>query len=73
MEPGTIRFIPLCDEGSKEADMPGKRIDGSVDPPAEDEHIIEAIGRTRIVIRNGVVVEVGVPCLTDCPLARPAI
>ena len=50
--------------------MPGKGIDGSGDPGAGDEHIIEAIGRTRIVIRNGAVVEVGAPCITDCPLAR---
>jgi putative methanogenesis marker protein 8 len=36
----------------------------------EDEHIVEAIGRTRVVIRGGRVVEVGTPCITDCPLAR---
>lgn len=36
----------------------------------DDEHIIEAIGRTRVVIRNGAVVEVGESLLTDCPLAR---
>ncbi|HVP25218.1 MAG TPA: DUF2099 family protein, partial [Methanomicrobiales archaeon] len=36
----------------------------------KDEHIVEAIGRTRVVIRDGVVVEVGTPCITDCPLAR---
>jgi putative methanogenesis marker protein 8 len=36
----------------------------------EDEHIVEAIGRTRVVIRAGRVVEVGTPCITDCPLAR---
>ena len=35
-----------------------------------DEHIIEAIGRCRIVIRNGEVVEVGEPEIIDCPLAR---
>lgn len=35
----------------------------------EDEHIIEAIGRTRIVIRNGAVVEVGTPLIESCPLA----
>ncbi|HXW99163.1 MAG TPA: DUF2099 family protein, partial [Methanomicrobiales archaeon] len=35
-----------------------------------DEHIIEAIGRTRIVVRDGKVVEVGEPCITECPLAR---
>jgi len=35
-----------------------------------DEHIIEAIGRTRIVIRDGRVVEVGEPQISDCPLAK---
>jgi putative methanogenesis marker protein 8 len=36
----------------------------------EGEHIIEAIGRCRIVIRNGKVVEVGPPIIRECPLAR---
>lgn len=36
----------------------------------KDEHVIEAIGKCRIVIRNGQVVEVGEPVLRDCPLAR---
>ena len=36
----------------------------------EDEHIIEAIGRSRIVIRDGRVVEVGEAQIKDCPLAR---
>jgi putative methanogenesis marker protein 8 len=35
-----------------------------------DEHIIEAIGRSRIVIRNGRVVEVGEARISDCPLAK---
>jgi len=35
-----------------------------------DEHIIEAIGRSRIVIKNGRVVEVGDPLISDCPLAK---
>jgi putative methanogenesis marker protein 8 len=35
-----------------------------------DEHIIEAIGRSRIVIRDGKVVEVGDPIIADCPLAK---
>ena len=35
-----------------------------------DEHIIEAIGRSRIVIRQGRVVEVGEALITDCPLAK---
>jgi putative methanogenesis marker protein 8 len=35
-----------------------------------DEHIIEAIGKCRIVVRNGEVVEVGPPLITRCPLAE---
>ena len=35
-----------------------------------DEHILEAIGRSRIVIRDGEVVEVGEAIITDCPLAK---
>jgi putative methanogenesis marker protein 8 len=35
-----------------------------------DEHIIEAIGRSRIIIRNGRVVEVGEAQISDCPLAK---
>jgi putative methanogenesis marker protein 8 len=35
-----------------------------------DEHIIEAAGRCRVVVRDGKVVEVGRPLITDCPLAR---
>jgi putative methanogenesis marker protein 8 len=41
-----------------------------MDPETGGEHIIEAIGRTRVVIRDGRVVEVGTPCITECPLAR---
>ena len=37
---------------------------------AKDEHVIEAIGRCRMVIRNGKVVEVGEPLIWDCPLAK---
>jgi putative methanogenesis marker protein 8 len=36
----------------------------------DDEHIVEALGRTRIVIRNGTVVEVGQPLIKECPLAK---
>jgi putative methanogenesis marker protein 8 len=36
----------------------------------KDEHVLEAIGRARIVVRNGEVVEVGQPLLKKCPLAR---
>lgn len=35
-----------------------------------DEHIIEAIGRSRIVIRNGTVIEVGEALIKECPLAK---
>lgn len=35
-----------------------------------DEHVIEAIGKCRIIIRNGSVVDVGAPLITECPLAR---
>jgi len=35
----------------------------------EDEHIIEAIGKTKVVIRNGTVAEVGTPLIDTCPLA----
>ncbi len=36
----------------------------------QDEHVIEAIGRSRIVIRGGEVVEVGEARITECPLAK---
>ena len=35
-----------------------------------EEHIIEAIGKSRIVIRDGRIVEVGEPIIKSCPLAR---
>jgi putative methanogenesis marker protein 8 len=35
-----------------------------------DEHIIEAIGKCRVVVRNGEVVEVGPPLIARCPLAE---
>ncbi|MGB4234917.1 MAG: methanogenesis marker 8 protein [Methanoregulaceae archaeon] len=35
-----------------------------------DIHVIEAIGRCRIVVRDGVVLEVGPPIIRECPLAR---
>ena len=38
--------------------------------PENDEHVIEAVGKTRVVIRKGCVVEVGEPVIADCPLAR---
>jgi len=35
-----------------------------------DEHILEAIGRSRIVVQDGRVVTVSPPLITDCPLAK---
>ena len=35
-----------------------------------DEHIIEAIGRCRVVIRNGEVIEVGEAQIRTCPLTK---
>ena len=39
-------------------------------PDHPDEHIIEAIGRCRIIIRDGEVVSVTEPLIRECPLAR---
>lgn len=52
----------LCDRPSilKETIMADKK----------DEHIIEAIGKCRVVVRDGKVVEVGKPIIADCPLAK---
>lgn len=35
-----------------------------------DEHILEAVGRTRVVVRDGKVVEVGTPVIRECSLTR---
>ncbi|MDP3395342.1 MAG: DUF2099 family protein [Methanoregula sp.] len=35
-----------------------------------DEHIIEAIGKCRVLVRDGKVIEVGKPIIADCPLAK---
>jgi putative methanogenesis marker protein 8 len=35
-----------------------------------DEHILEAIGRTRVIIRHGKVVEIGEPQIISCPLTK---
>lgn len=35
-----------------------------------DEHIIEAIGKSRIVIRNGEIIEIADALITTCPLAE---
>ncbi|MCQ8893234.1 MAG: DUF2099 family protein [Methanolinea sp.] len=37
---------------------------------SRDIHVIEAIGRARVVIRDGKVVSVGEPCIKECPLAK---
>lgn len=34
----------------------------------DDEHVIEALGKTRVVIKNGKVVEVGEPKIDYCPI-----
>ncbi|MBM5805440.1 MAG: DUF2099 family protein [Candidatus Verstraetearchaeota archaeon] len=36
----------------------------------DDVHIVEALGKTRVVIRSGTVVEVGQPLIKECPLAK---
>jgi len=33
-----------------------------------DEHVVEALGKARIVIRDGKVVEIGEPQIKYCPL-----
>jgi len=38
--------------------------------PEEDEHIMEALGKSRVVVRKGVVVEVGEASIKECPLAK---
>jgi putative methanogenesis marker protein 8 len=35
-----------------------------------DEHVLEAVGRCRVVIRNGKVIEVGEAQITTCPLTK---
>ncbi|MCX8181860.1 MAG: DUF2099 family protein [Candidatus Methanomethyliaceae archaeon] len=35
-----------------------------------DEHVMEALGRARVVVRDGKVVEVGEPMIRSCPLAE---
>ena len=36
----------------------------------KNEHVIEAIGRSRIVIRDGVITEIGEAQVKECPLAK---
>ncbi len=40
-----------------------------MDDPS-DEHIIEAIGKSRILIRDGKIIEVGSEMIATCPLAE---
>ena len=40
-----------------------------MDDPS-DEHIIEAIGKSRILIRDGKIIEVGSAMIATCPLAE---
>uniref|UniRef100_A0A7C3F498 DUF2099 family protein n=1 Tax=Candidatus Methanomethylicus mesodigestus TaxID=1867258 RepID=A0A7C3F498_9CREN len=35
-----------------------------------DEHVIEALGRSKVIIRDGKVIEVGLPMISECPLAK---
>lgn len=37
---------------------------------AKDEHVMEALGKARVVVSGGKVVEVGDPLLRGCPLAK---
>ena len=59
-----------CLEGNILKYRPGNSYENVYMKPENDEHIIEAIGRCRIVIRNGKVVDVGEPQIKDCPLAK---
>jgi putative methanogenesis marker protein 8 len=34
----------------------------------DDEHVIEALGKTRVVVKNGEVIEVGEPKIDYCPI-----
>ena len=36
----------------------------------KDEHILEALGRCRVIIRDGTVIEVGEARITSCPLTK---
>jgi putative methanogenesis marker protein 8 len=42
----------------------------SHEPDEHDTHVLEAIGRCRVIVRDGKVIEVGVPRVRSCPLAR---
>jgi putative methanogenesis marker protein 8 len=53
---------------------PGNREAPVISVPCEPKepkiHVMEAIGRCRIVVRDGKVIEVGTPLIGSCPLAR---
>ncbi|MDI9609081.1 MAG: DUF2099 family protein [Candidatus Verstraetearchaeota archaeon] len=38
--------------------------------PNQDEHVLEAIGKSRVVVKEGMVIEVGPPMIRECPLAK---
>ncbi|MEJ5292927.1 MAG: methanogenesis marker 8 protein [Candidatus Methanosuratincola sp.] len=38
--------------------------------PEKDEHVLEAVGRSRVLVREGRVIEVGPPMIRECPLAK---
>jgi putative methanogenesis marker protein 8 len=42
----------------------------SHEPDEHNTHVLEAIGRCRVIVRDGKVIEVGVPRVRSCPLAR---
>jgi len=42
----------------------------SCEPGEQDTHVLEAIGRCRVLVRDGKVIEVGVPRVRSCPLAK---
>jgi putative methanogenesis marker protein 8 len=41
-----------------------------MDRPSGDEHIFETVGKCRVKIRHGQVVEIGEPRIRGCPLAK---
>jgi putative methanogenesis marker protein 8 len=43
---------------------------GATSMRSDDVHIVEVLGKTRVVIRSGTVVEVGQPLIKECPLAK---
>jgi putative methanogenesis marker protein 8 len=62
-------YLPFLKEKSNKI-TEGRREFEMTDEDPSDEHIIEAIGKTRVIIRNGRVISVGEPLIKECPLAR---